>query len=75
MSNKPGMSVLIVLFNLSRYKELEMSVTENPKKTGAPQIVKLDKASKLAEVWVNNMSKAADDETNVDIVGRPFRSA
>ncbi|XP_027352912.1 uncharacterized protein LOC113863508 [Abrus precatorius] len=51
-----------------------MTVTERPKKTGAPQIVKLDKALKLAELWVNNMSKAADDEgTNVDIEGRPFR--
>ncbi|RZB53497.1 hypothetical protein D0Y65_049444, partial [Glycine soja] len=56
------------------HKELEMSVTETPKKTGAPQIVKLDKALKLAELWVNNMSKDADDDrTNADVEGRPSR--
>ncbi|KAK2415249.1 hypothetical protein P8452_60492 [Trifolium repens] len=51
-----------------------MSVTENPKKTGAPPIVKLNKALKLAEVWVKNMSRSADDETSsVDTEGRPQR--
>ncbi|XP_004492739.1 uncharacterized protein [Cicer arietinum] len=51
-----------------------MSITENPKKTSAPPIVKLNKALKLAEAWVNNMSKSADDETtNVDMEGRPQR--
>ncbi|KAK2415774.1 hypothetical protein P8452_60868 [Trifolium repens] len=52
-----------------------MSVTENPKKTGAPPIVKLNKALKLAEVWVKNMSRSADDETptSVDTDGRPQR--
>ncbi|KAK7295087.1 hypothetical protein RJT34_17990 [Clitoria ternatea] len=54
--------------------KFEMSVTETTKKTGAPQIVKLDKALKLAESWVNNMSRDADDErTNADIVDRPYR--
>ncbi|KAL2330299.1 hypothetical protein Fmac_017880 [Flemingia macrophylla] len=49
-----------------------MSVKETPKKTGAPQIVKLDKALKLAELWVNNMSEDADDDrTNADLQGRP----
>ncbi|KAK2422165.1 hypothetical protein P8452_51922 [Trifolium repens] len=49
-----------------------MSATENPKKNGAPPIVKLNKALKLAEVWVKNMSRTADDETpNVDTEGRP----
>ncbi|XP_061360053.1 uncharacterized protein LOC133304095 isoform X2 [Gastrolobium bilobum] len=51
-----------------------MSVKETSKKTGASQIVKLDTALKLAEVWVNNMSKGADDETtNVDIESRSSR--
>lgn len=44
--------ILIVLFNLSGHKELEMSVTETPKKTGAPQIVKLDKALKLVNFFL-----------------------
>ncbi|RDX73405.1 hypothetical protein CR513_46996 [Mucuna pruriens] len=50
-----------------------MSVTETPKKTGAGQIVKLDKALKLAKLWVNNMSKDADDDgrTNADLEARP----
>ncbi|GAU32768.1 hypothetical protein TSUD_323370 [Trifolium subterraneum] len=53
---------------------MSVSVTENPKKTGAPPIVKLNKALKLAEVWVKNMSKSADDETpSVDTEGRPQR--
>ncbi|CAJ1819372.1 unnamed protein product [Sphenostylis stenocarpa] len=53
-------------------QELEMSVSETSKKNGAPQIVKLDKALKLAELWVNNMSKDADDHrTNADLEGRP----
>ncbi|XP_061337969.1 uncharacterized protein LOC133284864 [Gastrolobium bilobum] len=51
-----------------------MSFKETPKKAGAPQIVKLDTALKLAEVWVNNMSKGTDDETtNADIESRPSR--
>ncbi|CAJ2671223.1 hypothetical protein L195_g001454 [Trifolium pratense] len=51
-----------------------MSATENPKKVGAPPIVKLNKALKLAEVWVKNMSRSADDETpSVDTEGRPQR--
>lgn len=55
-------------------RKLEMSVTENPKKTDAPPIVKLNKALKLAEVWVKNMSGSAGDETtNVDTEGRPQR--
>ncbi|WJX72203.1 hypothetical protein P8452_56105 [Trifolium repens] len=51
-----------------------MSATENPKKSGATPIVKLNKALKLAEVWVNNMSRSAGDETSsVDTEGRPLR--
>ncbi|KAK7300728.1 hypothetical protein RJT34_11577 [Clitoria ternatea] len=58
----------------SGHIEFEMSVTETTKKNGAPQIVKLDKALKLAESWVNNMSRDADDErTDTDIVDRPYR--
>ncbi|KAK7394763.1 hypothetical protein VNO78_15301 [Psophocarpus tetragonolobus] len=54
--------------------ELEMSVTETPMKAGAPQIVKLDKALKLAELWVNNMSKGADeDRIDADLEGRTSR--
>ncbi|KAG5092625.1 hypothetical protein JHK82_051403 [Glycine max] len=65
---------LVSIMFLQWHKELEMSVTETPKKTGAPQIVKLDKALKLAELWVNNMSKDADDDrTNADVEGRPSR--
>ncbi|XP_020218700.1 uncharacterized protein LOC109801938 [Cajanus cajan] len=49
-----------------------MSVTETSKKTGAAQIVKLDKALKLAQQWLNNMSEEADDDrTNADLQGRP----
>ncbi|XP_054783232.1 uncharacterized protein LOC129290476 [Prosopis cineraria] len=51
-----------------------MSVTEPLKKGSLPQIVKLDKALKLAEVWINNMSKVEDDEpTDADKEGRPPR--
>ncbi|KAI4355072.1 hypothetical protein L6164_003884 [Bauhinia variegata] len=51
-----------------------MAATETPKTSGPPQIVKLDNALKLAERWVNNMSKAADDEpTEADMEGRPSR--
>ncbi|MED6168090.1 hypothetical protein PIB30_008745 [Stylosanthes scabra] len=58
-----------------RNKEVEMSVAETPKKTSTSQIVKLDKALKLAEVWVNSMSKGADDDEQLDTVveGRPER--
>ncbi|ESW11867.1 hypothetical protein PHAVU_008G065500 [Phaseolus vulgaris] len=49
-----------------------MSVTETSKKSGVPQIFKLDKALKLAELWVNNMSKDADDHrTDADLERRP----
>ncbi|KAK7340258.1 hypothetical protein VNO77_20957 [Canavalia gladiata] len=66
--------ILNVLFNLSGHKKLEMTVTETPKKAGTSQIVKLDKALKLAQLWVNSMSKTADDErTNADVEGRPPR--
>ncbi|KAG2404332.1 uncharacterized protein HKW66_Vig0112540 [Vigna angularis] len=64
--------VSIPRFLSTMAQELEMSVKETSKKTGAPQIVKLDKALKLAELWVNNMSKDADDHrTNADLEGRP----
>ncbi|XP_068640133.1 uncharacterized protein [Aristolochia californica] len=39
-----------------------------------PQLVKLDKALKLAESWVNNMSGSTTDEQNVvDFETRPAR--
>ncbi|XP_028779829.1 uncharacterized protein LOC114750340 isoform X2 [Neltuma alba] len=52
-----------------------MSVAEPSKKgSSLPRIVKLDKALKLAEVWVNNMSKVEDDEpTDAGKEGRPPR--
>ncbi|KAL5058744.1 hypothetical protein RYX36_030348 [Vicia faba] len=51
-----------------------MSITVNSKITAAPPIVKLNKAFKLVEVWVNSMSGSADVETiNVDMEGRPHR--
>ncbi|KAJ9158915.1 hypothetical protein P3X46_024458 [Hevea brasiliensis] len=47
---------------------------ETQKKPGAHQIVRLDKALKLAEQWVNNMSKGIEDETTeVEPEGRPDR--
>ncbi|KAE9617702.1 hypothetical protein Lalb_Chr03g0038131 [Lupinus albus] len=49
-----------------------MSVAAKSKKISGSQIVKLDKALKLAEIWVNNMSQDADDgTTHADIEGRP----
>ncbi|GLU00684.1 hypothetical protein SLE2022_180320 [Rubroshorea leprosula] len=42
------------------------------KKAGPPQIVKLDKALKLAEQWVNNMSGSLEHEpVEVEPEGRP----
>lgn len=43
-------------------------------KTGPPQIFKLDKALKLAEQWVDNMTTAAEDEpTEIEPEPRPSR--
>ncbi|KDP38839.1 hypothetical protein JCGZ_04996 [Jatropha curcas] len=48
--------------------------TETQKKSGPPQIVRLDKALKLAEQWVNNMSNSVEDEKKeVEPEGRPNR--
>uniref|UniRef100_A0A2P2JX31 Uncharacterized protein n=1 Tax=Rhizophora mucronata TaxID=61149 RepID=A0A2P2JX31_RHIMU len=48
--------------------------TETQQKTGLPQIVRIDKALKLAEHWVNNMSKSIEDEAaQMEAVGRPER--
>ncbi|XP_077241903.1 pre-mRNA-splicing factor CWC22-like protein (DUF3245) [Tasmannia lanceolata] len=39
-----------------------------------PQVVKLEKALKLAEAWVNNMSGSSTDESKeVEFEGRPSR--
>ncbi|KAL7002498.1 hypothetical protein U1Q18_003651 [Sarracenia purpurea var. burkii] len=47
---------------------------ESAKKSSRPQLVKLDKALKLAEQWVNNMTKSAEEEsTLVELEGRPHR--
>ncbi|KAJ7962396.1 putative RNA-binding protein [Quillaja saponaria] len=50
-----------------------MSATETPKRSGPPQIFKLDKALKLAEQWVNNMSQGLEAEPTVETEGRPAR--
>ncbi|CAL5340326.1 unnamed protein product [Camellia sinensis] len=55
-------------------KEVEMSMEESAKKTSRPQLVKLDKALKLAEKWVNNMTKSTEDKsTEVQLEARPAR--
>lgn len=49
-------------------------VQQKPKTGSAAQIIVLDKAFKLAEQWVNNMSKAVEDEPrNVEPESRPAR--
>ncbi|XP_062154974.1 uncharacterized protein LOC133863023 [Alnus glutinosa] len=51
-----------------------MGTTETLQKTGLPRIVKLDMGLKLAAQWVNNMTKAAEDEpTEVESEARPKR--
>ncbi|GAV81724.1 DUF3245 domain-containing protein [Cephalotus follicularis] len=48
--------------------------TNTSPKTGPPQIVMLDKAFKLAELWVDNMTEIVDDgPTEVESEGRPSR--
>ncbi|GMN43810.1 hypothetical protein TIFTF001_013024 [Ficus carica] len=49
-----------------------MSTMEEPTKHWPPKIVKMDNALKLAEQWVNNMTRAAEDE-QTEIEGRPSR--
>ncbi|XP_065867170.1 uncharacterized protein [Euphorbia lathyris] len=46
---------------------------ETQQKTKPSQIVRLDKAFKLAELWVNNMSKTVEDQTEAEPEGRPAR--
>ncbi|KAJ4841227.1 hypothetical protein Tsubulata_049563, partial [Turnera subulata] len=49
-------------------------VQQKPKTRSTPQILVLDKAYKLAEQWVNNMSKGVeDDPKTVETEGRPAR--
>ncbi|GLT79646.1 hypothetical protein SLA2020_511280 [Shorea laevis] len=51
-----------------------MSTGTVKKKTGPTRIVKLDKALKLAEQWVNNMSGSVEDElVEVEPEGRPLK--
>ncbi|KAL7238903.1 hypothetical protein ACSBR2_004908 [Camellia fascicularis] len=51
-----------------------MSMEELAKKSSRPQLVKLDKALKLAEKWVNNMTKSTEDKsTEVQLEARPAR--
>ncbi|CAA2988112.1 uncharacterized protein LOC111409996 [Olea europaea var. sylvestris] len=52
-----------------------MSTEEASKKNSQPQLVKLGKAFKLAEQWVNNMSKSSVDgkSTAIELEGRPAR--
>ncbi|WCJ19510.1 hypothetical protein M5689_001798 [Euphorbia peplus] len=46
---------------------------ETPQKIKPSQIVKLDKAFKLAEQWVNNMSKSMEVKTEPEPEARPAR--
>jgi hypothetical protein len=46
----------LFLFNLSRHGKLEMSATENPKKSGATPIVKLNKALKLVNIFFAHLA-------------------
>ncbi|KAL0379516.1 UNVERIFIED_CONTAM: hypothetical protein Sangu_0015900 [Sesamum angustifolium] len=56
--------------------EMVTNMGEDPKQKLQPQLVKLDKGFKLAEQWVNNMSKSSYDEKSslVDLEGRPSSS-
>ncbi|XP_010549394.1 PREDICTED: uncharacterized protein LOC104820589 [Tarenaya hassleriana] len=47
--------------------------SETSKKKGPLQIFKLDTASKLAEQWIKDMSKPAEDEQTVTEQARPHR--
>ncbi|KAI3444537.1 hypothetical protein Pfo_001202 [Paulownia fortunei] len=55
--------------------EMATSTEEGPKKKLQPQLMKLEKAFKLAEQWVNNMSKSSENEKSplVELEGRPSR--
>ncbi|KAG8650261.1 hypothetical protein MANES_07G019100v8 [Manihot esculenta] len=65
--------LMCLLSFVDHLNELTMS-TETQKKPGPPQIVRLDKALKLAEEWVNNMTKGTEEETtNVEPEGRPSK--
>ncbi|XP_047977628.1 uncharacterized protein LOC125219641 isoform X2 [Salvia hispanica] len=48
---------------------------EDPKKKPQPQLVKLNHAFKLAEQWVNNMTKTSsiDKPPSIELEGRPMR--
>ncbi|GMH13211.1 hypothetical protein Nepgr_015052 [Nepenthes gracilis] len=49
-----------------------MSTKEKPPPPSVPKLVKLDKAFKLAEQWVNGMAGNLEEEpTEVDLEGRP----
>ncbi|XP_011092408.1 uncharacterized protein LOC105172592 isoform X1 [Sesamum indicum] len=58
-----------------RWGEMVTNTEEDPKQKLQPQLVKLDKGFKLAEQWVNNMSKSSYDEksTLLELEGRPSR--
>lgn len=49
-----------------------MKSDEASRKASLPQLVKFNKAFKLAEQWVNSMSKLEDDKS-VKVEGRPPR--
>ncbi|XP_059651401.1 uncharacterized protein LOC132299004 [Cornus florida] len=50
-----------------------MSKENSTQKAALPKLVKLDKAFKLAEQWVNNMTKSTDESAEVELEGRPAR--
>ncbi|KAL8495238.1 hypothetical protein ACS0TY_019408 [Phlomoides rotata] len=63
------------MMTLVRHEMANNNAKEDQKKKPQPQLLKLDKAFKLAEQWVNNMSKTSVNEklTSVELEGRPLR--
>eukprot|EP00268_Persea_americana_P059390 TRINITY_DN727_c0_g1_i3.p1 TRINITY_DN727_c0_g1~~TRINITY_DN727_c0_g1_i3.p1 ORF type:complete len:150 (-),score=51.23 TRINITY_DN727_c0_g1_i3:183-632(-) len=65
------MQVKATLVEASKYSRVMIM---EPQDKPRPQVVKLDKALKLAEAWVNNMSaSAADEMVERKFEGRPPR--
>ncbi|KAI8546671.1 hypothetical protein RHMOL_Rhmol07G0137600 [Rhododendron molle] len=69
-----SVDLIVFYLDLKTGKEVAMSMEESAKKPSRPQLVKLDKALKLAENWVNNMTKSTEEESGeVELEGRPLR--
>ncbi|KAG8391836.1 hypothetical protein BUALT_Bualt01G0228400 [Buddleja alternifolia] len=69
----PPCEATTVHFSLA--EEMGTSTEDDQKKKVQPQLVKLEKALKLAEQWVNNMSTTSVNQKSfiVDLEGRPSR--